>query len=441
MQSAALFAASLLILATADLAAAGETFPYAASVQADVVDVRSGPGETYYATGQLTHGDAVTVHRHDRGGWFMISPPAGSFSYIRVEHVQSSDGKSGLVNLPDYGDGRPALSVVRIGSALSDDAAFSARQLSNGEAVQIIGRKMVETDAGQVEMYKILPPDREFRWVKGDFIKKSGQPAAGPKSQPSKDLFDGALVAEFGVNDQPEIVTSGDAKTPTMTTRRQRNPSPDALLKQRQQLSEIDAKFKAMVARSPDTWDLDSLNSEYSELLDSAVTEIFIGQVKQRLAAVERRREVLNKYLEFQQLTAQTDQNEQQLLAQQQAALRAAEQVREAALAKSIAQDVQSPAGAASQESPSKPKPSAIMPKLDGAGLVQKTSPKIPGGPRYAVFATDGRTLAYLVSTSGVELEPHVGEERGLVGRRVFDPRLGADVIDVKRLVPVRLKR
>ncbi|MBL8848846.1 MAG: hypothetical protein JNG89_04150, partial [Planctomycetaceae bacterium] len=59
-----------------------EQFPYEATVQADDVHVRSGPGLRHYPTGKLNSGDHVTVIRHDPGGWYMIAPPAGSFSWI-----------------------------------------------------------------------------------------------------------------------------------------------------------------------------------------------------------------------------------------------------------------------------------------------------------------------------------------------------------------------
>lgn len=424
--------------ATVVIGAESETFPYEAVVQVDSTEVRSGPGATYYVTGHLKHGDPVTVHRHDRGGWFMISPPPGSFSYIRVEHVQSTDGRAGVVTLPDYSDGRPSLAVVRIGSSISDDAAFSGRQLSNGSKVHILGRKMVTTDGGQVEMFKISPPDREYRWVKGDFITKSGAPVKKARQERDDDLFDGALVAEFGAEDAPSIMTSGDGQAPAMTTRRPHNPSPDALLAQKKQLDEIDGRFRATVGQDPGSWRLDELEREYQTLKQGALTEILVGQIEQRLAAIKRRRDIVRQYEEFIKLTTETSDREQQLLALQNSA-------GAPAMTTEIETSLGKPGGLSAPEAtPSQSSSNrsvSAMPTLDGAGLIQKQAPRFPGGPRYVLLATDGRTLAYLYSTSGINLEEQVGNERGVVGHRQFDNRLNGDTIDVRRLVPVRLKR
>lgn len=445
--------------------AAADTFPYDAAVQAEIVDVRSGPGTTYYVTGKLEYGAQVTVHRHDRGGWYMIAPPEDAFSYIRVEHVTTSDERTGVVSVPQYGDGRPALSVVRIGSSISDDAAFSSRQLSNGDSVRIIGRKTVKTDAGDVDMFKILPPDREYRWVKGDFIAPAGQVLTTPRSNEETDPFAGKLVAEldaidfgadgefgsaaeFGASEPTatDMVSTQSSQPPTMTTRRERNPNPNAILTQRQEMETIDDRFRATVGTDPGSWRLDELERDYIALRDNAVTQTLVGQIGQRLAAIERRREVMQQYEDFLRLTSQTSERERELLAQQTAELAAASKpasVETSLGAPSVSLTGQAPlANSEAASTPSQPSTQrSRMPALDGAGLVQKRVPQNPDDPRYALLATDGRTLAFLKSSSGLNLEEHVGNERGVVGTRQFDPNLRGDVIDVTRLVPVKLQR
>src|SRR5579863_5467148 len=92
----ALLIAALPILATHGAFAAAKEPPYEAVIEADEAFARCGPGRNYYPTSKLMRGDRVTVRRHDPGGWFMIDPPAGSFSLIRVDDV-SAEGNVGTV--------------------------------------------------------------------------------------------------------------------------------------------------------------------------------------------------------------------------------------------------------------------------------------------------------------------------------------------------------
>ena len=82
-------------------------FPYQATVSSDNVLIRSGPGGRYYPTGRLASGDRVTVHRHDPGGWFMVSPPEGSFSWIAANGVEisGSNGTITAVSVGEYSSG------------------------------------------------------------------------------------------------------------------------------------------------------------------------------------------------------------------------------------------------------------------------------------------------------------------------------------------------
>jgi len=76
---------------------------------------------------------------------------------------------------------------------------------------------------------------------------------------------------------------------------------------------------------------------------------------------------------------------------------------------------------------------------FDGAGIIERSSRR--GTPAYALLAPNGRLLAYLAVPQGVDIEAWRQREAGVVGRRQFDPRLGADVIEVTGLSPVRLLR
>ena len=74
--------------------------PFDAVVQSsggDEIYVRSGPGqEKHYPTLKLSNGDQVHVLRKDPGGWYMIDPPPGSYSWILGRYVQKN-GTQGTV--------------------------------------------------------------------------------------------------------------------------------------------------------------------------------------------------------------------------------------------------------------------------------------------------------------------------------------------------------
>lgn len=77
--------------------------------------------------------------------------------------------------------------------------------------------------------------------------------------------------------------------------------------------------------------------------------------------------------------------------------------------------------------------------ELDGAGVIQRAATPIPGGPRHVLLAPNGRILAYLADGDGLNLDGYVGQPMGIIGPRTFHPELQADLIIVRRVMPVRL--
>ncbi len=81
-----------------------------------------------------------------------------------------------------------------------------------------------------------------------------------------------------------------------------------------------------------------------------------------------------------------------------------------------------------------------VMPKFDGAGIVQRSGNPLGTVPPYVLLAPNGRLLSFLEPGPGVNLEPYVGQPTGVIGQRAFDARLGMDRIVVRRLQQVRLQ-
>src|SRR5580704_1897901 len=113
-------------------ASAGEerSFPYKASVRADDVFVRSGPGDNYYPTDKLKAGTEVEVYRHDPGGWYAIRPPKDSFSWVSSRQLDPAEKGLAVVNTER--------AVARVGSLFSEMRDVIQVRLSQGDRVELL---------------------------------------------------------------------------------------------------------------------------------------------------------------------------------------------------------------------------------------------------------------------------------------------------------------
>ena len=118
--------AALLMMTRAVLA---QQFPYVAYVAQPDVTIRSGPGQQYYPTEKIESGYAVTVFRHDDGGWCAIRPPESSFSWVLAHQVRNENGRFAEIGAQQ--------SVARVGSSLSPSRSAVQVLLAHGETVQL----------------------------------------------------------------------------------------------------------------------------------------------------------------------------------------------------------------------------------------------------------------------------------------------------------------
>lgn len=324
------FALGLLLIAYAsETRASAPKFPYDAVVQADDVEVRSGPGTHYYATGVLKKSDAVTVHRHDPGGWFMVSPPPGSFSYIDARLIQRQ-GDRGVVQIVPNEDGSLPRAIVRIGSQLGDDHKFYGRQLTNGDQVQVLGERTLTTDRGAVTMLMIAPPQREYRWVKGDFVI-----AADPsiREQKASDPYADPLV-ETGVRLPPPPEAPPILSAPALPAVAEATPEPlsapsrevkssdavdeSSVASARLRMREIDGRYVDMVAKPPAEWDIIGIEEGYRAVIRSLPSgDPLVESLENRISALAERRKIQEEFQEFVALTSATSQRDAELAARQ----------------------------------------------------------------------------------------------------------------------------
>lgn len=470
-------------------AAGGRTFPYDAVVRSEEVEVRSGPGQRYYVTGRLHRNDRITVHRHDPGGWYMIAPPAGSFSWIEAAVVRRTGGSIGVVELPSTA-GTPPRAIVRIGSEFSNEHSFSGRELAHGDEVHILGEQTLNTDRGAVHMYKIAPPPFEYRWVKGDFIVPVSEAASAPTAPAEFPLTVGSSFPRASApRDEPGLLAGPSAAVPA-TSRRSTSPpasgdSRDAHRSStKERLMQLDERFLSLSRKPIEDWDLDTLSADYRRLREVADASQ-AASIDQRLEALERRRQVWEEYQAFVRLTTETEQRDAALRAAQQGGVAPAggvvpaggipggvvpaggvipaggvlpaggvvplggvwspeSGVTPAAAQKESLAPVPGTSTATPLHTPAPveagpPAEGVSLPPLSGAGLVQRLPQPVGGGFTHALVDPRGKVLAVLHAGPGTNLEAHVGRSVGVVGPRGFDPRLRTDVIQVHRLVPVQL--
>lgn len=329
--------------------AAEQTFPYQAVVVKDQAEVRCGPGTQFYPTSLAKLNENVTVHRHDHGGWYMISPPAGSFSLIEADSVQRVGGDRGVVSVSP-GSGNRGRAVVRIGSQLTDDHAFYGRQLANGDEVRILGEKQIHTAKGLVTMLKIAPPAQEFRWIKGEGLVPVSQQVQqqmasdpyqvpprhrqrlaaegrGPIDTPVVPAVDRTMLADsnngprlqvaerpsLGMSDAPVQSYQAESESSMMTVRSTpiRSSQADFV-----RMDEIDRAYEEMMKRDPRDWELSGIIRDYQELIARAPANVAY-LARQRLEVAEKRQQIANHYRNFVRVSAETAQRDAELLAQQ----------------------------------------------------------------------------------------------------------------------------
>ena len=463
LSSACVTSVSLVVslLVVAPTAAQAETaFPYQTQVLVDGAECRADSKSDATVTSRLAAGTPVTVVRHDPGGWCMIKPPPGSFSYIRPQYVRDFGNGDGVVEVEQVGSA-PATAVVRIGSSVSDDAFTSGRLLRSGHRVTILGRAIVNTGGGRrQEMLRIAPPPREFRWIRGDLLASptgDSLMASDPQATTPVTLSPGrgpAIVTD-GVSEPPIAFGSGESSerldqqvesTVSSGAARRTGTNTKAARAEQATLSGIDERFRVMVQTDPGTWDLDGLERDYRRLHEATASESMRAMVAKRLAALQRRREVYRQYIDFITLTSKTSEREQALLAEQSASAGRLQELQAPIdLGSSIGLDpsgatTPGPATAVVDTQPPRTARGTGTPPSTyvGAGMIAAQRSPL-GLTRYLLVSPSGKTLAIVRPARGVEMTSHIGQSRGLVGQRTFDPSAGIDVIDATRLDPVNL--
>lgn len=415
-------------------AAESRSFPYEAVVSAEQMYVRSGPGPKYYPTSKLRRGERVLVHRHDPGGWFMIAPPPGSFSWILSKYVRRIDNDRGVVTVNNV--------IVRVGSFESDNTRdLYQRKLSEGDEVRILDEKVLTGDAGKSEpWFRIEPPRSEWRWVMGKHLS-----VVAPGTDPSAgrgDPFDGRVGEQPSTSSTPakprmtlkisspatlagstvpathageydpaasEGLKNQFSETPLIRKQAAPLQKPAADFEQ-EEIARLDARLQGILDQTPLEWEFESVIQDYRALRARASQAIYQTMIDSRLSLIDQKLIVKARHLEIQRLGEETLRRDAELAAQQR-----------------------------EHESRLLGAPRRAASPFDGAGIVQRSAADLPQAPRYVLLAPNGRVLTYLQPGAGVDLDAWVSKSAGVYGVRSYRNDLRADLLIVNALSPVRL--
>ena len=228
------------------------------------------------------------------------------------------------------------------------------------------------------------------------------------------------------------------------------------------ELKQLDDQFRTMRQRPVTEWTLPELRRRYEALKTTPDSHIR-RQVEGRLAGLGRYEAVYQEVAEVQDILRRTEERDEQI---RQSFLSSRQSV---SMQKPV-HTVVRPSGAVPQQSPAnippgfaaappstsrtQQQPAALspsgippvvqqpafqQPRFDGAGVIQQAT-SVRGGARHVLVAPDGRLLAYLQASPGINLDQFLGQSMGLLGPRQFRRDLNADFMVVRQLTPVRLR-
>ena len=263
------------IISTGALAVDGERQRIGrGEVTANDVYVRYGNSANHYPVCKLKAGQRVDIVG-EQGEWYEILPPAGTFSWISAQYVDTVDNANGVIN----GDNVR----VRAGSVLEEWKKRREPQgkLSKGAEVRIL-------EASPDGFLRIVPPAGVTMWISRQYVELVPDALAEAERTPAKTPgTPGAQPAKTGA------VVDGDrnAGKPAVAE----PVSPLAALpmsEERQRLEQLDADVRAELAKPVLERDLKPFLEGYR-----AVAEQMEDDVAQHYA--ERRIEQVTSMLEM----------------------------------------------------------------------------------------------------------------------------------------------
>ncbi len=377
--------------------AAAETYTvsdtYWLRVTGDRVNVRSRPDTNSIVVAQVERG-AVLEAEGEQFGWHRIRPPVGVYSLVSAAYVRRSGGGDTGVVAVASGTLR-----VRVGSTVQELDPLQAEvqtRLANGAAVQIVGE--------QDGWYQIVPPADVRVYITDEFVTRiSAAEAQRLRSEAAeqRQLVAASQPVEAGAEASPEIATTQPA-----------GPSLSGAWGQK--LVAVEGRIAAEAEKklAEQDWEelvgaLRQIAVQREEPMVARLANAWIGKLERRTAegeAVLQADEILRR------IERRNARHEQEMAR--------IEQLRRQA---------------------------ATRPAYDARGTLEHSYAVGPDQRRWYKLQDPltRRVEVYLVFPDGGPVSPEqlLGRYVGVHGTRKFEPKLGADVLQVRSVDVLERKR
>lgn len=361
------------------------------------VNVRSGPGQAYYAIITLSNPATVQV-TGEENGWATIVPPPGSFSLVAKKFVKA-DGQNGAITAANV--------RVRAGSEVTPTRNDQVQvQLGVGDKVTILG----ETG----EFYKIIPPPGAVAYVASQYVSNAGgnQPlhALTSTTEPAISV----LTGPTGAGKAPEAASKPFLLVTPPAAAKKATPAVAAKTtvmtqSEKEQFDSAERALQDEYKKAPEARDLKALLEKYNSIKlasGSTLTPYVQSRVKFLQGEVSLAKDL-------QTISGVMDNIEVER------AKREAERAR-------IARDI---------------------PKIETRDFfavegVLNPSGLYPGGatgPKRYTVGQRPLISAYVQCTTGVvDLDKYAGQYVGVVGAPKYDERAGIYVVEAEKIVVLR---
>ena len=409
------------------------SFPYAANVSVDEVEVRCGPGWEYYPTLRLKRGTTVEVYRHEPGGWLAIRPPQRSFSWLPARQVKRDQGAQvGKVAI----DG----AVAWVGSDISNVQQHKWQvRLERDELIEVLGNRSLSVGPGfATETYlQIAPPAGEFRWIHAENAV-APQSMAHRSSGRTIELTDYTTPGASAAN----AASSGSASPPQASTTATSAATADQdLVALERQVTQLKLDLSLLVSRSIDLWELQSLRQRSDALAKSTKGTALARQVRlisYRIGEFETLHQRHQRMIENpsgRRTDPRVDRHGVSPAPRREPSALKPTEVQQTSWQREIEEAIDGNEVVGTGIDRLAQELAQTKPQFDAEGLLMPVHSTRRVAPPFALLDDDGRVICYVQPSPGLNLRRYARKHVGLFGDKRQITELRASLMTVTRVV------